>query len=199
MQVIADFIFKYLNSDQLGVLSNRHLACCATHSPNHEYSLKLAEIISEAVDFPKTGKLPVIPKNIKITKYPDYMENKTKESFVSKSSIGEMYRQIKEVWTIHTSWQESLEDEQVTIDPTFLVNGYERYINEAKQEYEYYSSKVNLLVSIYNLQNEYELITGCHSGPEEEKKNNDSVETASLEFHNLNAEMRDRFNAQFLR
>lgn len=121
---------------------------------------------------------------------------KQKKPFEPQSSIGTMYRQVKEVWKIHSSWQESLEDEPITINPNFLINGHKQFIKTAEKEYAYYSSRVNLLVSIYNLANEYELISGCHSGPEEEKKNNDSVETASLEFRNLNAEMRERFNAE---
>jgi RNA-dependent RNA polymerase len=193
MEVIADFLFKYLSSDSLGVLSNRHLACCAVYKPNHKHSLCLAEIISQAVDFPKTGVLPKIPKHIKIKQYPDFMENKHKESFESDSSIGTMYRQVKEVWKLHSTSQDKLEDEPVHIDPNLLISGYEQYISEAEEDYRYYSSRINTILSIYNLQNEYELITGCHSCTEEEKKNNDSAETALLEFRDLCKEMRDRF------
>src|SRR5256885_2129860 len=41
---IANFLFKYLSSDALGVLSNRHLACCAIYNPSDPNSLRLAEI-----------------------------------------------------------------------------------------------------------------------------------------------------------
>jgi RNA-dependent RNA polymerase len=163
------------------------------YKPNHKHSLCLAEIISQAVDFPKTGVLPKIPKHIKIKQYPDFMENKHKESFESDSSIGTMYRQVKEVWKLHSTSQDKLEDEPVHIDPNLLISGYEQYISEAEEDYRYYSSRINTILSIYNLQNEYELITGCHSCTEEEKKNNDSAETALLEFRDLCKEMRDRF------
>jgi RNA-dependent RNA polymerase len=195
----ADFLFKYLSSDSLGALSNRHLACCALYGPSHENSLRLAAIISQAVDFPKTGVLPENPTDIKIDKYPDYMENKYKQPFESKSSIGTMYRQVKEVWQIHSKWQDTLEDEHVNFNPDFLIEGYEDYIDEAEEDYQYYSSRINIILSIYNLENEYELITGCHSCPEEEKKNNDSVETASLEFRQLIQEMRNKFEADRIR
>jgi RNA-dependent RNA polymerase len=193
LQVIADFLFKYLSSDSLGVLSNRHLACCALHKPDHEYSVCLAEIISQAVDFPKTGVLPKNPTHFKINKYPDFMENKHKESFESDSSIGTMYRQVKEVWNIHSTWQEKLEEKPVPVDRNLIIKGYEEYISEAEEDYQYYSLRINTILSIYNLQTEYELITGCHSCAEEEKKNNDSVETALLEFRCLVREMRKRF------
>jgi len=199
MYHIADFLFKYLSSDSLGVLSNRHLACCTLYNPSHPDSLRLAEIISEAVDFPKTGVLPKNPKNIQIKEYPDFMENKYKESFVSNSSIGSMYRQVKDVWQIHSKWQDKLEEEQVNIDQDFLVDDYEEFIEDTEEDYQYYTSRINTILSIYNLKNEYELITGCHSCAEEEKKNNDSVETALSEFRHLIQEMRSRFAADKLR
>jgi len=188
-----------VSSDSLGVLSNRHLACCALYKPSHPYSLHLAEIISQAVDFPKTGVLPKNPTHIKINQYPDFMENKHKESFISNISIGTMYRQVKDVWEIHSKSQDKSEEEQVNIDQDFLINGHEEFINEAEEDYQYYTSRIETMLSIYNLENEYELITGCHSCVEEEKKNNDSIETASLEFRHLFREMKDRFLADNLR
>jgi hypothetical protein len=110
-----------------------------------------------------------------------------------------MYRQVKEVWQIHSKWQDTLEDEPINFNPDFLIEGYEDYIDEAEEDYQYYSSRINIILSIYNLENEYELITGCHSCPEEEKKNNDSVETASLEFRQLIQEMRNKFEADRIR
>jgi RNA-dependent RNA polymerase len=198
MIVIADFLFKYLSSDSLGKLSNLHLACCARYGVNHSYSRRLAKIISEAVDFPKTGVLPKNPTDIKLEKYPDFMENKFKESFESNSSIGTMYRQVKEVWEIHSECQDLSEQKHIHVNQTFIKRGYEAYINEAEDDYQYYTSRMNTMLSIYNLDNEYELITGCHSCPEEEKKNNDSAETALLEFRRLVQEMRIRFAANQL-
>ncbi|CAF1214667.1 unnamed protein product [Rotaria sordida] len=193
MMEIADFLFKYLSSDSLGALSNRHLACCTLYGPSHENSCRLAQIISEAVDFPKTGILPKQPRDINIDQYPDFMENKYKHSFESHSSIGIMYRQVKEVWEIHSTYQDKLYDQKININADFLIQGYETYIHEAENEYQYYTSRINTILLTYNLENEYELITGCHSCIEEEKKNNDSVETALLEFRHLVQEMRIRF------
>ena len=200
MREIADFLFKYLSSDALGVLSNRHLACCALYGANHDNSMLLAKIISEAVDFPKTGVLPKNPKNIKIEKYPDFMENKYREWFESNISIGTMYRQVKGVCQVHATRQPTSEEQHIPIiNPDFIIRGYEDYINESKDDYQYYATRMDTLLSIYNLEDEYELISGCHSCPEEEKKNNDSVETASLEFRELVHEMRRKFAANELK
>ncbi|CAF3551139.1 unnamed protein product [Adineta steineri] len=194
ISTIADFLYKYLlRSDSLGVLSRRHLACCAFYGANHEYSCTLAGIISQVVDFPKTGVFPETPKNININRYPDFMENKHRESFESDSSLGIMYRQVKDVWKMHLEWQKTFEEQNIIINPDFIIEGYEDYIIEAEEDYKYYTSRINTISSIYNLENEYELITGCHSCAEEERQNNDSVETASLEFRQLTREMRNKF------
>ena len=199
MGEIADFILQYLSSDSLGILSNRHLACCALYGPSHENSLQFARAISDAVDFPKTGVLPKIPKAVKIPKYPDFMETKNKEMFASQSSLGAMYRQVKEVWQIHSTWIDGLDVEQIHLDEQFLIRGHEQYLDQARDAHRYYSTRINMILSMYNLEDEYELITGCHSGPEEEAKNNDSVETALLEFRSLLREMRRRFTADDLK
>ncbi|CAF1475388.1 unnamed protein product [Adineta steineri] len=194
ISTIADFLYKYfLSSDSLGVLSNRHLAYCALHGPNHEDSLNLAGIISQVVDFPKTGVPPKVPTNININRYPDFMENKHRESFESDSSLGIMYRQVKDVWKMHLQWQNTFEEQNIIINPDLIIEGYADYIIEAEEDYKYYTSRINTILSIYNLENEYELITGCHSCAEEERQNNDSVETASLEFRYLVQEMRNKF------
>ena len=104
-----------------------------------------------------------------------------------------MYRQVKEVWEMRSTSQDQMEEATVSPDPNLLKTRYERFIPEAEEYYRYYTSRINTILSIYNLQNEYELITGCHSGAEEERQNNDSAETALLEFRHLVQEMRNRF------
>ena len=85
MKNIAEFLVKYLSSDAVGPLSNRHLAWSDSEGPMHPNSLKLARAIAQAVDFPKTGVLPRVPSNITSNPYPDFMENKYKPSYASKS------------------------------------------------------------------------------------------------------------------
>lgn len=199
MVEIADFLIQYLSSDSLGILSNRHLACCALYGPSHDHAIRLARAISDAVDFPKTGILPKIPEGIIVPEYPDFMETRNKKLFTSDSSLGVMYRQVKEVWQIHSSWIDGMDTEQVNIEKRFIIEGHQNYLGQAGQDFQYYSTRVNMILAMYNLENEYELITGCHSCIEEETKNNDSVETALLEFRHLLNEMRQRFTRDGLR
>lgn len=38
-----------------------------------EACIKLAHMHSDAVDFPKTGECPLLPKELRPTEYPDFM------------------------------------------------------------------------------------------------------------------------------
>lgn len=182
-----------MSSDPLGRLSIRHLALCAIHTPNDDKSRELARIISDAVDFPKTGVPPVVSKVPKIDVYPVFMEVKNKKSLRSPSSLEILYEQVKEVWEIHSKWIEMMDEKQIQIDPQFLLPKYEQYVTQADYDHQYYSSRMDTILLTYNLVDEYELITGCHSYREEELKNNDSVETSLLEYQRLLQDMRNRF------
>ena len=57
--------------------------------------LALAQLHSDAVDFPKTGKVVTIPQDLKPMLYPDFMQNKYKKSYESSSIIGRLYREIQ--------------------------------------------------------------------------------------------------------
>ena len=57
--------------------------------------LALAQLHSDAVDFPKTGKVVEIPAELRPASFPDFMQNKLKRSYQSKKVIGRLYRQIQ--------------------------------------------------------------------------------------------------------
>lgn len=199
MNEIAQFLFTYLSSDSLGLLSKRHLAWCAKHGPNHATSVQLARAISDAVDFPKTGVLPKVSSDTKLKEYPDFMEVENEPSFESQTSLGVMYRQSKEVWEIHSKWIETMEGRQTRVNPQFLIPGYQQYIDQAAEDYKYYSSNINTILLTYTLNDEYDIMTGCYPYMEEQLKNNDSVEISQIEFRDLVREMTRRFAADKLK
>ena len=55
-------------------------------------------------------------------------------------------------------------------------------------DYQNFFHKMDMILNTYDLENELELITECHSNTPEEVKNNDDVETASKEFRSLRNE-----------
>ena len=55
----------------------------------------LAELHSRAVDFPKTGVVVEVSRELRPTRFPDFMQNKQKEAYPSQTIIGRLYREIK--------------------------------------------------------------------------------------------------------
>ena len=97
MTDIKKFFVNYILSDQLGMIANAHLAK-ADASPNgalHGQCIRLAQLHSEAVDFPKTGVPAEFPPELRARKVPDFMEKWDKETYVSKKVLGVIYRSIQ--------------------------------------------------------------------------------------------------------
>ena len=193
--MLIDFILEILvNGDQVGVLSRRHLALCAQHSPEDPNALELAQVISEALDFPKTGMNSITPakfKKLNVFDYPDFMENVTKNEFECSKALGTLFRQMSDTVSCHMARQN--EAPSVTIDADLLVNGYQQYVAQAQREYADYCEKMSVILNTYELTDETELITGCHFTVVEEAKNNDDTETASQEFRSLRTETKHIF------
>jgi len=70
---IKRFFVNYVFSDHLGKIANAHLAK-ADHLPGgafHDHCIKLAQLHSDAVDFPKLGIPENFSKELRATKFPD--------------------------------------------------------------------------------------------------------------------------------
>lgn len=102
---VADFVINYVESDLVGMISNRHLCIADLHSlgPECQDCLLLAEYASHAVDFPKTGtpvdfsKLPRAPGRVK----PDFLSTEVTDTsspdssfYPSKKILGQLYRRV---------------------------------------------------------------------------------------------------------
>jgi RNA-dependent RNA polymerase len=199
MKEIAEFLIEYLCADALGILSTRHLAIASIHGPSHQNACRLAKHIAEAVDFPKTGILPTIPNDISVREYPDFMERNGRKQFECDKALGVMYRQIRQVYELHLDWTETDRDDSINLDRNFVVQGYQKFLQQAEDDFRFYTTRMNSILSMYGLTSEYELISGIHLCPDEEKKNNDSVQTATLDYQSLINEMRTKFHQEDLR
>ena len=63
--------------------------------------LELAAKHSQAVDFPKTGLVVEIDPKLRPVVCPDFMQNKHKRSYESKTIIGQLFREIQ---VQHRKW-----------------------------------------------------------------------------------------------
>ncbi|KAK7693992.1 hypothetical protein QCA50_003568 [Cerrena zonata] len=100
---VCNFVVEYIESDILGLLSDRHIIIAdqSNLGPMDPKCIKLAQLCSQAVDYPKNG----VPVNMKespsrlIPFKPDWKkaeENMTRDSdyYESPRALGELYRNI---------------------------------------------------------------------------------------------------------
>jgi len=100
---ICDFVVEYINSDLLGLLATRHLIIAdqSKYGTHDKMCLELAQLCSQAVDYPKNG-IPVdihdSPKFL-IPYKPDWQQAelinpRPADFYESTRALGELYRNI---------------------------------------------------------------------------------------------------------
>jgi RNA-dependent RNA polymerase len=101
---ICDFIVEYISSDILGLLSDKHLTIAdqSKYGTSDTHCLKLAELCSQAVDYPKNG-IPVdmerVPRFL-IPYKPDWhaaevAAPRRTDYYESDRALGHLYRAIE--------------------------------------------------------------------------------------------------------
>jgi len=152
------FLGRYIGSDQLGVIANAHLVHADAQN-QHIFSkqcLDLAQKHSDAVDFPKTGCLVMIPFELRPQSYPRYMHKKDKAIYRSNHVLAALYDQCKAIdSTIRTSRQISRHP-----NDAFLVSEYECYLDTAKELQDFYQGQMQLLMANYGVVTEAEIVSG---------------------------------------
>jgi RNA-dependent RNA polymerase len=163
--VLANFYAKNMENDTLGRVAHLHLALCdiLPDGACDPLAMELAKSQSVAVDFPKTGIVPQVPKkSLEIVKnegYPDFMEKPLSKSYVSEKLLGKLYRRCNDV--ILNDSEISVEEwEKPNPDPSLLIAGHDRFFKEALIIYKTYSYDLLCLSSRFGLRHEEELFLG---------------------------------------
>ena len=156
---ITKFLVNYIRFDQLGVIDNAHKALADQENDGveSEVCLHLAKVHSSAVDAPKTGKLPKMQGIGEIKAYPDFMMKRDKPSYPSDKVLGKLYRRCRK---FQDAASEKF-DQKMRIDKSLLLQGNDRYIEEARESYQQYRDKMQALMSLYGIESEAEVFTGC--------------------------------------
>ncbi|CAG8497276.1 1681_t:CDS:2 [Cetraspora pellucida] len=151
---VKKFFLNYILSDNLGLISNAHLAKAdlAENGAFHGTCLRLAQLSSEAVDFPKTGIPAEFPSELRAKDVPDFMEKFDKPTYCSDKVLGKLYRSIK------------LSDfdpyTKVIFDERLIIPGFEFYLKSARIHKQEYDSELRALMNQYGLLSEYETVSG---------------------------------------
>ena len=121
---LKQFMVFFIQNDQLGAIANTHVAF-ADQLPDgvrDPACVALSKLFSLAVDFPKTGFVAKIPKEVRVEKYPDFMQKYDKPTYASHRIIGKLFREIRAVMSEEIS--ENLSGANI-LDKNRLVPGYE--------------------------------------------------------------------------
>ncbi|RKP06601.1 RNA-dependent RNA polymerase, partial [Thamnocephalis sphaerospora] len=154
MDRIKEFFVDYIMSDNLGMISNAHLAW-ADGSPNgarHPNCIQLARLHSCAVDFPKTGAPATMPAELRPLRYPDFMEKSDKPTYRSRTVLGEIYRS--------TTLDDFSPQMDTCFDERFLVAGYEDYLEDAREVKRDYDATIRDVMRQFEVGTEWEVVSG---------------------------------------
>ncbi|CAI2178873.1 1603_t:CDS:2 [Funneliformis geosporum] len=154
MTHIKQFFVNYILSDQLGMIANAHLAKADASESGafHGQCIRLAQLHSEAVDFPKTGRPAIFPPELRARSFPDFMEKSDKNSYESKKVLGIMYRSIEvaefEPYT------------RLNFDERLYVEGYRAYLENARFLKRTYDEDIRGLMNQFGIMTEFEVVSG---------------------------------------
>jgi RNA-dependent RNA polymerase len=149
-------------SDNLGIISHAHVV----HADLSEYGAKdekcifLAELAAAAVDFPKTGKLVVMPPELRPKIYPDFLLKEDSKSYKSEKILGRLYRSIQEGSGGNLVREEAWASDDLPYDTDLEVPGASDFLTGAWQCKCSYEAQLNALLKQYAIHTEAELVTG---------------------------------------
>ena len=151
---MTKFVAEYIRYDQLGVIDNAHKAQADSQEGGVKspLCLDLAERHSRAVDAPKTGDWPEMPKEAKVTVFPDFMMKSDKPSYTSDKVLGKLYRECR---AFKNSIARDIRVKKSQVESGFLVPGFQQYQEEAREKYEDYSNQVEHIKDSLDLMTRY--------------------------------------------
>uniref|UniRef100_A0A6P6GIP9 RNA-dependent RNA polymerase n=1 Tax=Ziziphus jujuba TaxID=326968 RepID=A0A6P6GIP9_ZIZJJ len=197
MEDVEEYFTNFMVNDVMGIIANAHtvFADSSMKKAKSDSCLKLAELFSIAVDFPKTGVPAKIPRRLRVKEYPDFMEKADKPTYESKQVIGKLFRQVKDV-ELHTNSIKSFTEEVAAkyYDPEMEVDGFQEYVDDAfkyKTEYDY---KLGNLMDYYGFKTEAELLTGNVIGISKFFDKKRDLESVNYAVKSLRKEARTWFN-----
>ncbi|CAG8594773.1 3523_t:CDS:2 [Diversispora eburnea] len=155
---VKKFFVNYILSDQLGQIANSHLVK-ADKAPNgafHGECIRLAQLHSEAVDFPKTGIPAEFPPELRSRDAPDFMEKPDKPYYESQKVLGKLYRSI--VVDEFNPYTDIKFDERFSLER--FQGTFEHYLEDSRKNKRDYDAELRGLMNQFGISSEYEVASG---------------------------------------
>ncbi|KAK7274020.1 hypothetical protein RIF29_15090 [Crotalaria pallida] len=163
IEEVEEYFTNYIVNDSLGIIANAHTAFADKMDGKAmaEQCIELAKLFSTAVDFPKTGVPAVIPPDLYVKEYPDFMEKPDKPTYESRNVIGKLFREVQGIST-SASYIKSftLEVARQSYDPDMEVDGFMDYVDDAFYHKSNYDYKLGNLMDYYGIKTEAEILSG---------------------------------------
>jgi RNA-dependent RNA polymerase len=192
MPDVIQFFVDFIENDQLGRIANAHVAIADSSASGVKDPdcIKLAELFSEAVDFPKTGVVAQLdPAMVKDLKYPDFMEKRF-DAYESKKVIGVMYRQCKSMLMGGSESDPFYLNDTLELNKSFLYPGYEEFLPEAEEAYLKYRGEIERIMSRFGCRFESELLVGIYMASSHNEEARDFHKLSSVMLKKLWKHMR---------
>ncbi|PTB70536.1 RdRP-domain-containing protein [Trichoderma citrinoviride] len=151
---LRDFFVKYMKNDVLPLIATAHLAFADSDGPLSKICLHLAELHSQAVDYPKTGQpAEWNPTKHNPPKWPHFMEKKN--SYPSPKVLGDIYDRVKkQSIQFQPDWETAFDRR--------ILNRFEldnAMLKDARRLKSQYDGTVRRILVHHNLDTEFELYT----------------------------------------
>ena len=164
---LEDFFIKVISNDTLGRIAHIHLALADIQKLGacDHIAMKLAESQSLAVDFPKTGVAPQVPKEaldiVNLVGYPDFMEKGAVRSYVSNKILGTLYRRCR-FFFVDAVVKDLVPLRGLVLDHflTGEISQVAFFAENAQEVYARYQASCEQLMMQFGLHNEAELMLG---------------------------------------
>ncbi|KAK1252646.1 hypothetical protein MKX08_003833 [Trichoderma sp. CBMAI-0020] len=151
---LRDFFVNYMKNDVLPLIATSHLALADKFDPAESICLRLAELHSKAVDYPKTGDPAEFNHDLyNPQSWPHFMEKK--QRYHSDKALGAIYdRVIKQTIEFRPDWENAFDKR--------ILNRFQldtAMLKSARQIKGQYDAAVRRILSHHNLDTEFELYT----------------------------------------
>ncbi|KAF9133051.1 hypothetical protein BGW39_010741 [Mortierella sp. 14UC] len=157
---ILKFFVQYAVSDNLGLIANAHLALSdqLQGGPKNQKCIRLAQLHSDAVDFPKSGKPAEITPDLRPKKYPDFMEKAADRTYPSTRVLGRIYRECSKTESFVP------QDYRQSFNEAMLIEGYQDYVKDGFVQKALYDQELKSLMNQYGVKSDLEVVSGFIMG-----------------------------------
>ena len=156
---LIEFFIHFIANENVGRISTMCMVWADHHpeGPSCKEAKELAALASRAVDFVKTGIPAVLPQRLVRHAYPSYMENPNKDSYDSKTVLGQLYLMAKAAAAVPSARLDAASYGSFTgaPDSDFEVHGWRACEARARAALEQYSFEMALLVDHFDIDGDW--------------------------------------------